>query len=65
MHGSLAILLESSFRVSAVALSLGIVTYGSFLFAYFLEQIKSLKKQLLKTVHAWGCMLIFYISYSC
>ncbi len=43
-HGSLAILLESSFRVSAVALS---VKHGSFLFAYFLEQMK----KHLKTVH--------------
>ncbi len=40
-HGSLAILLESTFRVSAVALSLSTVKHGSFLFAYFLEQMKN------------------------
>ncbi len=34
----IAILLKSSFRVSAVALSLSTVKHGSFLFAYFLEQ---------------------------
>ncbi len=38
--GGLAILLESSFRASAIALSLGIVKHGSFLFVYFLKQKK-------------------------
>ena len=45
-HGSLAILLESTFRVSAVALSLSTVKHGFFLFAYLLEQMKKTKKQL-------------------
>ncbi len=45
-HGSLAILLESTFHVSAIALSLSIVKHGSFLFAYFLEQMKKTKNNL-------------------
>ncbi len=36
----------STFHVSAVALSLSTVKHGSFLFAYFLEQMKKLKNNL-------------------
>ncbi len=54
-------LVGSSFRISAVTLSLSTVKHGSFLFAYFLDKLKNN----LKTVHAWGCIIFFYISYSC
>ena len=37
-HGSLAILLESTFRVSAVALSLSTVKHGSFSLLTFLNK---------------------------
>ncbi len=56
-HGSLAILLESTFRVSAVALSVSTVKHGSFLFAYFLEQINEKTKKQLENCASWGCML--------
>ncbi len=59
-HGSSAILLESTFRVSAVALSLSTVKHGSFLFAYFLEQMKKLN--FLKNCACLGlCANILYI----
>ena len=39
-----AILLENTFRVFTVALSVSTFKHGTFLFAYFLEQMKKQKK---------------------
>ncbi len=62
-HGSLAILLENSFCVSAVALSLSTVKHGSFLFVYFLEQIKN------KQLENCACLelydIVLDVSYNC
>ncbi len=56
-HG-LAILLESTFRVSAVALSLSTVKHGSFLFAWINEKTKKTKKNL-KT--ACACLGLYTV----
>ncbi len=53
-------LLESTFCVFAVALSLSTVKHGSFLFTYFLEQMKKLKNNLKNCTYRGCCLYAIY-----